>query len=51
MNVVEINRTVIQRYFDEGWNQGRMEVFDEIIDPQYVDRTPILPNLGSRPPS
>jgi hypothetical protein len=51
VNAVEINRTVIQRYFDEGWNQGRIEVFDEIIDPQYVDRTPILPNLGTGPGS
>ena len=35
---------IIQRYFDEVWNQGRLEVLDEIIAPDYINHSPGLPD-------
>jgi hypothetical protein len=36
MSPVETNREVIQRYF-EAYNNKNEAIFDEIIDPDYVD--------------
>ena len=35
---------VVARYFDEVWSQGRLEVLDEILAPDYVNHTPSTPN-------
>jgi predicted SnoaL-like aldol condensation-catalyzing enzyme len=35
---------VISRYFDEVWNQGRLEVLDEIMAPDYLNHSPSTPN-------
>jgi steroid delta-isomerase-like uncharacterized protein len=35
---------VIARYFDEVWNQGRVEVLDELLTPDYVNHSPSIPN-------
>lgn len=40
----EHNRRVIQRYFDEVWNQGRLEVLEELLTPDYVNHSPSTPN-------
>ena len=37
MSHVEINKAVIQRYF-EAYNNRNVAIFDEIIDPNYVDQ-------------
>jgi hypothetical protein len=29
---IEKNRILITRYFEEVWNQGKLDVLDEIID-------------------
>jgi predicted ester cyclase len=45
----ETNQAVIVRYFEEVWNRGRLEVLDEIIDPEYVNHSPgspLAPPLG-----
>jgi steroid delta-isomerase-like uncharacterized protein len=38
------NEKLIRRYFDEAWNQGKLEVLDEIIDPDYINHSPGLPD-------
>ncbi len=38
------NEKIIRRYFDEAWNQGKLEVLDEVIDPNYINHSPGLPN-------
>lgn len=38
------SRQLIFRYFDEVWNQGRLEVLDEIIASDYVNHSPSVPN-------
>lgn len=35
---------VIARYFDEVWNQGRVDVLDELLTPDYVNHSPSIPN-------
>ncbi|MDP1573775.1 MAG: ester cyclase [Coxiellaceae bacterium] len=41
---VEKNKILIQRYFEEAWNQGKLEVLDEIIDQNYINHSPGSPN-------
>lgn len=38
------NKTIVQRYFGEGWNQGKLEVLDELLGPAYINHTPSVPN-------
>ncbi len=45
MTPLELNKAALQRYFMEGWNQGRLEVFDEIIHPSFQNHNPYTPNL------
>jgi steroid delta-isomerase-like uncharacterized protein len=33
-----------RRYFEEVWNQGRLDVLDELLAPDYVNHTPSTPN-------
>lgn len=44
---VEQSRQLITRYFEEVWNQGQLDVLDEIMAPDYVNHSPSTPN--SRP--
>src|SRR5690348_3362227 len=37
------------RYYDEIWNQGRLEVCDELIAPDYVNHSAPLPDLPPGP--
>jgi steroid delta-isomerase-like uncharacterized protein len=34
------NEALVRRYFAEGWNEGRVEVLDELLAPDYVNNTP-----------
>jgi hypothetical protein len=34
---VERNRQLITRYFDEASNQGRLDILDEIMAPDYYE--------------
>ena len=36
--------TVVRRYFEEAWNQGRLEVLDELLTDDYVNHSPSIPN-------
>ncbi len=39
--------TIARRYFEEVWNQGRLEVLDELLSPAYINHTP---SVGSPAP-
>ncbi len=39
--------TLARRYFEEVWNQGRLEVLDELLSPAYINHTP---SAGHPPP-
>lgn len=41
---IQQNEKIIKRYFEEAWNQGKLEVLDEIIAPNYVNHSPGMPN-------
>lgn len=43
------NRKLIQRYFNEVWNEGRIEVLDELLTPDYVNHSPGTPNPPAGP--
>ncbi|AXY73105.1 ester cyclase [Paraflavitalea soli] len=43
------NKKIIQRYYGEVWNQGRLGVLDELLDPQYINHTPSVPNPPAGP--
>ena len=40
---------VIVRYYDEIWNQGRLAVCDELIAPDYVNHSALVPDLPEGP--
>jgi predicted ester cyclase len=42
-------RAVLDRYYDEIWNQGRLEVCDELIAPDYLNHSAPLPDLPRGP--
>jgi steroid delta-isomerase-like uncharacterized protein len=42
----EENKTLIRRLCDEGWNQGNLATLDEIMAPNFVDHSPMVPNLS-----
>lgn len=35
---------VVTRYFEEAWNQGRVDVLDELLTEDYVNHSPSIPN-------
>lgn len=37
MSQAEDNKAIVQRFYEEVFNQGREEVIDEIISPDYID--------------
>src|SRR5919109_4561685 len=42
-------RAVLVRYYEEIWNQGRLEVCDELIAPDYVNHSAPLPDVSPGP--
>jgi steroid delta-isomerase-like uncharacterized protein len=42
-------RAIMVRYYEEIWNQGRLEVCDELIAPDYVNHSAPLPGLPPGP--
>lgn len=43
------NRKLIQRYFNEVWNEGNVDALDEILTPDYINHSPGLPNPAPGP--
>lgn len=44
MSILANNEQLIKRYFEEVWNQGKIDVLDEIISPDYINHSPGMPN-------
>ena len=40
---VNENKALVRRAFEEGWNAGNLDVFDETTDPDYVLHDPSVP--------
>jgi hypothetical protein len=40
---------IMVRYYEEIWNQGRLEICDELIAPDYVNNSAPLPGLPPGP--
>jgi len=38
------NKRLIERYFEEVWNHGALDVLDEIIALDYINHSPGIPN-------
>ena len=49
MNLVDKNRQIVTRYFEEVWNQGRLDVIDELVAPNYVNHSPGTSNPAPGP--
>ena len=43
MDLLERNKAHVRRVFEEGFSQGRIEVVDESLSPEAVDRHPFEP--------
>ena len=39
----EENKALVRRAFEEGWNAGNLDVFDEVTSPDYVLHDPTVP--------
>ena len=46
---LEENKAVLRRYFEEVWNQGRLELLDELVAPSYENHDPAVPGLPRGP--
>jgi len=44
MSVLDRNKKLIVRYFEEVWNQGNLDLLDEILDSDYINNSPGAPN-------
>jgi hypothetical protein len=40
MSIIEQNKKLIIRYFEEVWNRGELEVLDELIASDYINHSP-----------
>lgn len=44
-NTVEThNKQLVERYFNEVWNKGNVDVLDSLLSPDYINHTPSTPN-------
>jgi predicted ester cyclase len=41
----EKNKAVVRRYAEEVWNKGNLDLIDELMDANYVNRGPGLPEV------
>ncbi len=41
----EDHKALIRRLIEEGWNQGKLATVDELMAPNLVDHSPMVPNL------
>lgn len=39
-----LNKQIVQRYFTEVWNDGKLDVLNELLDKDYINHTPSTPN-------
>ncbi len=43
-NVIETNKILIERYFNDIWNNRNLNLLDEIISQDYINHSPSIPN-------
>ncbi|MDP9382034.1 MAG: ester cyclase [Chloroflexota bacterium] len=43
-----LNKAIVRRMFDEMWNEGNLDVVDELFDPNYAGHDPTDPNPETR---
>lgn len=43
------NKTIIERYYNEVWNEGKLAVLDELLSKDYINHTPSTPNPPAGP--
>ncbi len=44
----EDNKTTVRRLIEEGWNQGKLAVFDELAAPNWIHQDPLRPHVRTR---
>lgn len=44
VNVLDSNRNTVTQYFEEVWNQGKLNVLDELLSPEYINHSPDFEN-------
>lgn len=42
--VEDKNKQLVERYFNEVWNNGKVELLDELLSADYINHTPSVPN-------
>jgi steroid delta-isomerase-like uncharacterized protein len=42
------NKTTVHRIIEEGWNQGKLAVFDELCAPDWIHHDPSQPRVRTR---
>lgn len=47
--VEQKNKQLVERYFNEVWNKGHVEVLDELLSQDYINHTPSVPNPPKGP--
>ena len=43
-NTARNNQKIIEAYFKEVWNQGKLELLDDLVAPDYINHSPSSPN-------
>lgn len=44
INILDGNRDLISRYFEKVWNQGNVDILDEILSSEYINHNPGFEN-------
>jgi len=44
MSILDRNKAIIERYFYEVWNQGKLAILNELMSPDYINHSPGMPN-------
>jgi predicted ester cyclase len=50
-DALESNKALVRRLYDEGFNQGKLDVVDELVDPNVVTHDPIILDAPTGPDS
>jgi steroid delta-isomerase-like uncharacterized protein len=45
----EENKAIMRRYFEGAWEQGDLELLDELLAPDYVNHNPATPDMPTGP--
>jgi predicted ester cyclase len=45
----EQNKAIMRQYFEGAWEQGNLELLDELLAPDYVNHNPATPEMPTGP--